>query len=138
MPILWPPELREIREKPTHGLSNHPLYHSWRQMLRRCEDPRAKSFRYYGRRGIKVCTEWHDVTTFVAWVETNLGSRPDGMTLDRADNNGNYEPGNVRWATRTAQAANRRKRGSLELITHDTSSESQDHYNRPVETTEAS
>lgn len=93
----------------THGLSAHPLYSTWRKMLRRCENPADKSWADYGGRGIKVHAEWHDVTTFVAWMDEHLGPRPAfGMSLDRVDVNGNYEPGNVRWADAWIQRHNRR------------------------------
>lgn len=93
----------------THGLSRHPLYGTWKKMCRRCEVPTLKDYPNYGGRGITVCAEWHDVTTFIAWIEANLGTRPRGMSLDRIDPDGNYEPGNVRWATWAVQTANRRK-----------------------------
>ncbi len=92
-----------------HGLSRHPLYRTWQSMRQRCENPRAKDYPRYGGRGITVCAGWRDVTAFITWIEANIGPRPDGMTLDRADNDGNYEPGNMRWATRKQQAANRQK-----------------------------
>jgi hypothetical protein len=94
----------------THGLAGHPLYVTWQNMMRRCYSPGNKAYRNYGGRGITVCDRWHDVAAFVADIMRLLGPRPDGMTLDRwPDNDGNYEPGNVRWATREQQRANMRK-----------------------------
>lgn len=78
----------------THGLSSHPLFDTWRKILSRCEKPTDKSYVSYGGRGIMVYPEWRDVAAFVAWVDENLGSRPLGMSLDRIDVDGNYEPGN--------------------------------------------
>ena len=103
------PEHRALVTK--HGLSYHPLYRRWQGMLQRCENPGHQAFKNYGGRGITVLAEWHDVAVFIAWIEANLGPRPDGCTLDRVDNDGNYEPGNLRWATHSAQAANQRKDG---------------------------
>jgi hypothetical protein len=77
-------------------------------MLQRCENPRSHGFPWYGAQGIQVCTEWHNVAAFVTWIETNLGPRPEGMSLDRIDASGHYEPGNVRWATWKQQRANHR------------------------------
>lgn len=91
-----------------HGMVGHPLYGTWRGMIDRCENPQHHAFRNYGGRGIKVCPEWHDAAAFIAWVEANLGPRPEGMTMDRADNDGHYEPGNIRWATRSEQERNKR------------------------------
>lgn len=78
----------------------------WRLMMRRCYDPNNRSYKDYGGRGIEVCEEWRaDFLAFSRYV----GSRPSPEhSLDRRNNNGNYEPGNVRWATRTEQARNAR------------------------------
>jgi hypothetical protein len=91
-----------------HGLESHPLYSCWHGMLARCENPDLPKYVSYGARGIKVCAEWHDVATFIADIERLIGPRPDGYSLDRTDNDGNYEPGNVRWATPHMQRMNQR------------------------------
>ena len=91
----------------THGYARrarHPLYVVWKRMRQRCLDPNSKDFKYYGGRGISICKEWDSFPVFL----TDVGTRPHGLTLDRVDNNGNYEPGNVRWATRAQQSQNRR------------------------------
>lgn len=87
--------------------SQHPLYWTWRRMIERCENPKHDNYRYYGARGIKVCARWrHSFPTFLA----DIGERPPATTLDRIDNDGPYEPGNVRWADGSTQRLNRRRK----------------------------
>lgn len=87
------------------GRSAHPLLGTWHMMIARCENPNHNSYRYYGARGVSVCPRWRaDFWAFVA----DVGERPAGCTLDRIDPEGDYEPGNVRWATPHEQRVNRR------------------------------
>lgn len=92
-----------------HGMSHSVEYQAWSAMRSRCLNPNHSNYPDYGGRGITVCDRWRD--SFVAFYE-DVGRRPPGHSLDRIDNDGNYEPGNVRWATAQEQAMNRRPRES--------------------------
>jgi hypothetical protein len=107
----WRTEKLHPNRNRYNGRTSHPLYFTWHSMLDRCYDATAHNYRWYGGRGISVHSEWHGPEgfwTFVAYLEQTLGPRPTGMSLDRVDPNGNYEPGNIRWADRATQSANRR------------------------------
>lgn len=98
---------RSMQVHGKHGMHGTREYNSWRTMRQRCYDENVPRYHDYGGRGIQVCDAWRgSFDDFYAY----MGQRPPGHTLDRyPDNDGNYEPGNVRWATPSQQAATRRK-----------------------------
>lgn len=100
---------RYLIGKPRHGLKRHPSYGRWLNMMQRCYRPDHKSYPNYGGRGIQVHQPWHDVNYFIAYIDAVLGPCPDGYSIDRIDNDGNYEPGNIRWADARTQRINQRK-----------------------------
>jgi hypothetical protein len=82
-----------------HSLRYHPLYRVWCGIRYRCSNPNEPGYKYYGAKGIKVCDEWlNDVNSFIKWGMENGYSK--GLTIDRIDSKGNYEPDNCQWLTR--------------------------------------
>jgi hypothetical protein len=101
-----------VRVYRRHGMARHPRYRTWQQMMSRCYNPAHLAFANYGGRGIIVCPEWHDVRNYIEYVESVLGpcSSAEQNTVDRIDNDGNYVPGNLRWASKAEQNLNKRLR----------------------------
>lgn len=87
-----------------HSKPRSSTYQSWHAARRRCNSSKNTRYKDYGGRGIKMCARWDDFALFLE----DMGARPEGTSLDRIDNNGNYEPGNCRWATEAAQKRNMR------------------------------
>jgi hypothetical protein len=100
---------RRVKHGHTHDASVSAEYRAWQAMRQRCNNPHGRQWRYCGGRGIKVCKRWqHSFENFIA----DVGLRPSlKHSLDRINNDGNYEPGNVRWTTRLVQRHNCRKPG---------------------------
>lgn len=102
----------KVEQSKTHGLSHIPEYLVWKSMKARCLSPAASGYRNYGGRGIALCGRW---LSFEKFIE-DMGRRPgDEYSIERINNDGNYEPSNCRWATKREQANNRRGNRLLTL-----------------------
>ncbi|MGV7002497.1 helix-turn-helix domain-containing protein [Priestia megaterium] len=97
-----------------HGLHNHRLYKIWHGMRGRCNNPNAPHYERYGGRGIRVCEEWDK--SFETFYKDMIDTYKEGLTIDRIDVNGNYEPGNCKWATMMEQGNNRRNNRVIEVF----------------------
>ena len=103
-----------------HGESKSRLHNVWVCMMRRCHNPNLPAYRWYGARGIKVCDDWHEYKNFKEWALLSGydDNAPQGVcTLDRIDNNGDYEPSNCRWVTIQEQIRNMRRRKPSIILT---------------------
>jgi hypothetical protein len=96
-----------------HGQAKTPLWRCWNAMLQRCYNRHCPTYRWYGARGILVCEDWRTFTAFRDWALAS-GYRA-GLTIDREDGNGNYEPGNCRWVTKAENS--RRSRNTRWFLT---------------------
>lgn len=92
------------RMKTTHGCTKSPIYRTWKGMMARCYKPTRRNYHSYGGRGIRVCERWRDVRNFITDM---MPTYVDGLTIDRINVNGNYEPSNCRWATSDQQHNNK-------------------------------
>jgi hypothetical protein len=99
------------QNKTKHGQHQSPTYKSWQMMLDRCRNPKNPAYKYYGSRGIQVCERWLTFDNFFA----DMGHRPEGKTINRIKNDGNYEPDNCNWATRSEQMENTRQNRLLTI-----------------------
>ena len=119
--LLWrrngSPYIQKRRTAEAGAVHTHPLYKTWGMIHQRCYNPKHTSYSNYGGRGIKMCDEWkNSFVTFSNYVEKELGPRPDGYTLDRIDVDGDYAPGNIRWASHSVQMHNRRPRNVSGIV----------------------
>ena len=96
----------ELNSNHKHGMHNTRIYRIWSSMKKRCTNSKDEHYPNYGGRGITVCPEWMEFEPFYNWAITH--GYADNLTLDRKDNDGNYEPGNCHWTTPKGQANNRR------------------------------
>ena len=85
------------------------MYGTWSGIIQRCTNPSQKHYNRYGGRGITIYEPWLTYSNFKADVVKEIGERPRGLSMDRINSNGNYEPGNIRWANQTTQNRNKDK-----------------------------
>jgi len=93
--------------KTLNDLAHHPLRSIWKNMRSRCLNSKSDFYHRYGGRGIGFHPRWNDFKSFIIDVTTEIGDRPNGTSIDRIDNDGDYEPGNIKWSSASEQMNNR-------------------------------
>jgi hypothetical protein len=88
-------------------LSSTRIYGIWEHIIQRCENPNDRNYKNYGGRGVRVCSEWHDSKAFICWALSN--GYDDSLSIDRINVDGDYEPGNCRWADLYTQRNNTKR-----------------------------
>ncbi len=97
------------RKYESHGMTNTSVYNTWANQKNRCNNPKNWQFKNYGRRGIKFSKKLEKFTIWYKYIASLKNAMLEGYTLDRKDNDGNYEEGNLRWVTQSTQLQNTRK-----------------------------
>ena len=96
-----------------HGMSNTKIYGVWHGMNERCRNPKNRAYKNYGGKGVSVCPEWQEFIPFNEWAMAN--GYKEGLTIDRIESNGNYEPSNCRWVDRFIQNSNTSRNRYIEF-----------------------
>jgi len=110
LPLPIPVYSKKIKSVRSEREENFPTYRCWVDMWSRCRNPNTTQWKYYGGRGIRVCEHWTSFHNFLM----DMGPRPKGYVLDRMNNNGNYEPSNCQWVTKSE--SNRNRRNIVEIL----------------------
>jgi hypothetical protein len=103
------------RKTKKHGMSETRIYHTWHSMVKRCCDEKCRHYKFYGAKGVKVCSQWKNFMSFYSWAMNN--GYNDDLTIERVDCTGNYEPKNCKFISKQEQARN--TRSNIRIVTDD-------------------